>query len=75
MTASRTCSNTWFKTRVEFRVWTRDKSSCCCSTHGNSAIWAVECSVPSWENFKVTLPSWTCEPGWSSAFCTLAAFT
>ena len=47
MTASRTCSSTWLRTRVEFRVCTRESRSCCCSIHGNSATWSVQPSLPS----------------------------
>jgi len=60
---------------VELSVWTRESRSCCCSTQGNSAIWAVECSVASEENLRVTFPSWIWQPGTSSVFWTFVAFT
>jgi hypothetical protein len=75
MTASSTCSNTWFRTRVEFRVCTRESRSCCCSIHGNSPTWSVLPSLGRRENFRVTLPSWMCAP-WVSGSCwTRAALT
>ena len=63
MTASSTCSSTWLSTRVEFRVWTSDSRSCCCSIQGNSAICSVRAVARrAGENFRVTLPSWICAP-------------
>ena len=63
MTASSTCSRTWLRTRVEFRAWTRESRSCCCSIQGSSAICSVEPSPVMGENFRVTLPSWIWAPG------------
>ena len=36
---------------------------------------AASFAPPSGENLSVTLPSWTCDPGWSSARRTFVAFT